>query len=417
MKFPPIATWLVLMPWLVLSGQAQTDSLGSRLGEQVETTLTDPAFQQGGWEAFRLAPPQMSPSWSSGDFSAQVATLAGVYYDDNILQDNQQRLEDERFLLEPSLRLRWMPSTAPADTGAEVFYAPQLTWFATHSRYNTVNHSGGANLTANFDKTTAELHYLASLSSDPGLQQTGQNQQLTHSLTLNGTRELGGKTRLSSQVDLGYGDVYGGTQYEQAGGRLLLEYHARERLALGAGYGLRFINVGSGLRMLFNEPQAEVLWAYTDRLHFTLRAGAQISTIDGSGAAEPQTGPLVAGSLSYIASEKTSVQLDLSHQRWASYYSNGQLDELTEFTAAVTHRFSDRVVVRLNSDIGDDDQMNPLQSTASAGTYTFWSVGCLLTYVLSPTRREAATLIRQPSTATSPASTSHIASNANPMQQ
>ena len=53
-------------------------------------------------------------------------------------------------------------------------------------------------------------------------------------------------------------------------------------------------------------------------------------------------------------------------------------------TASVNHRFSERIVVRLNGDYGYDDQINPLRNAASAGTYTFWSVGCLLTYVLSP---------------------------------
>ena len=61
----------------------------------------------------------------------------------------------------------------------------------------------------------------------------------------------------------------------------------------------------SGLGMLFNEPQAELLWAYTDRLHATLRAGAQIGTVEGAAGAGTQIGPLVAGSLAYAASEKT----------------------------------------------------------------------------------------------------------------
>ena len=330
-----------------------------------------------------MPPPQMSPSWSSGDFSAQLAAITGAFYDDNILQDNQERLEDERFILEPSLMLRWAPSTAPQGTGAEIFYTPQLTWFSHYSQYDTINHYGGANLTANFGKSTLDLHYLASLSSEPSLQQTGQNRQLTQTVTLDGTHELGGKSRLASEAEAGYGDVFGGSQYEEFGGRLLFEYHLRERLAVGVGYGLRYIDVQDGLSMLSNEPQADLLWAYTDRLHLTLRVGAQIGTVE-NGAASPQIGPLVAGSLSYMASEKTDLRLELSHQRWPSYYNNGQLDELTQITASLNHRFSERIVARFSCDLGYDDQINPLLNAASAGTYSFWSVGFILSYVVTP---------------------------------
>ena len=70
-------------------------------------------------KSFRLAPPRMSPSWSSGDFSVQLAAVAQVFYDDNILQDNLDRLGDMRFSLDPSVHLRWDPSTAPAGTSAQ----------------------------------------------------------------------------------------------------------------------------------------------------------------------------------------------------------------------------------------------------------------------------------------------------------
>jgi hypothetical protein len=320
-----------LLPLLALAsiGQAQTELMGTRLGEQVQTTLTDPAFQQGGWDAFRLAPPRMSPSWSSGDFSVQLAAVAQVFYDDNILQDNLDRLGDMRFSLDPSVHLRWDPSTAPAGTGVEVFFAPQLEWFDRYSQFNTVNYYGGADLAAFFGRTSGILHYRTALSSEPEMLQTARNQQHTENVSFEGTHELGGKTRLSSQFELGYGDISGGSQYWEFGGRLLLEYHLRERLALGAGYGLRYVDTQPGFGMLFNEPQAELLWAYTDRLHITLRAGVEIGMVEGSAAAGTQMGPLVAGSLSYAATEKTDLRLELSRQSQPSYYSTAQLDDLT----------------------------------------------------------------------------------------
>ena len=375
-----------LLPLLALAsiGQAQTELMGTRLGEQVQTTLTDPAFQQGGWDAFRLAPPRMSPSWSSGDFSVQLAAVAQVFYDDNILQDNLDRLGDMRFSLDPSVHLRWDPSTAPAGTGVEVFFAPQLEWFARYGQFNTVNYYGGADLAAFFGKTTGILHYRTALSSEPEMLQTSRNQQHTENVSLEAAHELGGKTRLSSQFELGYGDISGGSQYWEFGGRLLLEYHLRERLALGAGYGLRYVDTQPGFGMLFNEPQAELLWAYTDRLHITLRAGVQIGTVEGSAAAETEIGPLVAGSLSYAATEKTDLRLELSRQSQPSYYSTAQLDDLTRVSLGMRHRFSERIFADLNGEAGYDTQTNPLANSASAGSYAFWSVGCLIGYVLTP---------------------------------
>jgi hypothetical protein len=375
-----------LLPLLALAsiGQAQTELMGTRLGEQVQTTLTDPAFQQGGWDAFRLAPPRMSPSWSSGDFSVQLAAVAQVFYDDNILQDNLDRLGDMRFSLDPSVHLRWDPSTAPAGTGVEVFFAPQLEWFDRYSQLNTVNYYGGADLAAFFGRTSGILHYRTALSSEPEMLQTARNQQHTENVSFEGTHELGGKTRLSSQFELGYGDISGGSQYWEFGGRLLLEYHLRERLALGAGYGLRYVDTQPGFGMLFNEPQAELLWAYTDRLHITLRAGVEIGMVEGSAAAGTQMGPLVAGSLSYAATEKTDLRLELSRQSQPSYYSTAQLDDLTRVSLGMRHRFSERIFADLNGEAGYDTQTNPLANSASAGSYAFWSVGCLIGYVLTP---------------------------------
>jgi hypothetical protein len=374
---------LALLLGVASIGLAQTEPLGTRLGEQVQTTLTDPAYQQGGWDVFRLVPPPMSPSWSSGDFSAQLAAIAWAGYDDNILQDNSQRIEAMRFTLAPSLRLQWKPSTAPPGTGAELFYTPVLDWFVNHSQYDTVNHYGGADLAAFFGKSTLELHYRTALSSEPSMLQTSREQELTEAVVLDGTHELGNKTRLSSEFELGYGDIAGGSQYGDAGGRLLLEYHVRERLALGVGYGLRYMDVNPGLSMLFNEPQADFLWAYTDRFHISLRAGFQIGTVNDAPSAAVTIGPLVVGSLSYAVSEKTSLRLELSHQDWPSYYSAGQLNELTQATVAIHHTFSQRIFADLDGGPGYNNQINPLANTASAGSYSFWSVGCLVGYVFT----------------------------------
>jgi hypothetical protein len=377
------AGWVLLLA-LVSIGHAQTEPLGTRLGEQVETTLTDPAFQQGGWDAFRLVPPPMSPSWSYGDFSALLTAVAQVSYDDNILQDNRERLEDLRFSFDPSVHLRWNPSAAPPGTGVDVFFSPQLDWFAKYAQFNTVNYYGGADLAAFFGNSTARLQYRTAVYSEPGMLQTDRNQEHTEAVTLDATHELGGKTRLSSNFELGYGEIFGGAQYWEAGGRLFLEYHARERLALGLGYGLRYADTDPGLTLLFNEPQAELLWAYTDRLHMSLRAGVQIGTVEDSAAAGTQIGPLVAGSLSYATSDKTDLRLDLSRQRWPSYYSTAQLDELSRLTLALHHRFSDRVFANLDGDIGYDTQTSPLTGGVSAGSYAFWEVGCLVGYMLTP---------------------------------
>jgi hypothetical protein len=369
---------------LIRGAQAQTESLGTRLGEQVETTLTDPAYQQGGWDAFRLVPPPMSPSWSSGDFSIQLTATARVSYDDNVLQNNQQRVEDERFELEPAVRFRWAPKSAPAGTSAEVFYAPQLMWFANHSQFDTVNQYAGADLAGFFGKTTAELHYRTAFTSEPSMLQTARNLTHTESVILDANYELSGKTRLSSQTDLGYGDVSSGSQYWEGGSRLLMEYHVRERLALGAGYGVQYVDVQPGLSMLFNNPQADLLWAYTDRLHVSLRGGLQIGTVQDDPAAAMQIGPLVAGTLSYASSEKTTLGLGLSHQRQPSYFSGGQLDELTRVSGTVMHHFTERVFAGLEGDFGYNTQISLTANVPSGGSYTFWSVGCMAGYVLTP---------------------------------
>jgi hypothetical protein len=375
-----------LAPLLALAsiGHAQTAPLGTRLGEQVETTLTDAAYQQRRWDAFRLPPPLMRPSWSAGDFSAQITAAAQVSYDDNILQDNQQRIESVRSDLYPSLRFRWDPSTAPSGTGVEVFYTPQLEWFAQYSQFNTINHYAGANLAGVFGRTTGELHYQSAFYNEPDILQTSRNQTHTETVTLDVTHELGGKTRLSSEFEVGYGDIFSETRYEESGGRLLLEYQVRERLALGVGYGLRYVDTQPGLRLLFNEPQADLLWAYTDRLHVSLRVGAQIGTVDGSASAGTQTGPLVASSLFYTASDKTILRLEFSHQQWPSYYAASQLNDITRVSAGMHHRFSERVFADLDADLGYNSQNSPVTSTASAGNYSFWAVECVIGYALTP---------------------------------
>jgi len=378
------AACMVLLLALASIGHAQTEPLGTKLGEQVETTLTDPAYQQRRWDAFRLAPPPMRPSWSSGDFSAQLTAVAQVSYDDNILQDNQQRLESVRSDLYPGLRFRWDPSTSPSGTGVEVFYTPQLEWFARYSQFNTINHYAGANLAGVFGRTTGELHYQSALYTEPDILQTSRNQTHTESVTIDATHELGGKTRLSSEFELGYGDISGGTRYEESGGRLLLEYQVRERLALGVGYGLRYVDTQPGFRLLSNEPQADLLWAYTDRLHVSLRVGAQIGTVDGSASAGTQMDPLVAGSLFYTASDKTILRLEFSHQQWPSYYAASQLNDITRVSAGLHHRFSERVFADLDSDLGYNSQTSPLASTAFAGSYSFWSIACAIGYSFTP---------------------------------
>lgn len=48
------------------------------------------------------------------------------------------------------------------------------------------------------------------------------------------------------------------------------------------------------------------------------------------------------------------------------------------------HRFSERIYADLSGDVGYNTQVNPLANTASAGSYAFWSVGCIIGYVLTP---------------------------------
>jgi len=261
-----------------------------------------------------------------------------------------------------------------------------MDFFAEHSQYNTVNHHLGADLAGFFGSTTLELHNTLSMSSEPGLLQTQRNQTTMENSTLDATHELGAKTRLSSQFEAGGGDS-GSIRYWETGGRLLLDYHVSERLAIGGGYGLRYTDFSepaADIQMLINEPQMELLWAYTDRLHISLRGGAQFSHVTGSGASGDQTGPLVAGSLTYEASVKTDLHLELSHQRWPSYYTLAQLDELTQVSTSMKHRFSERISTEMGGALGFNTETSPVPYIPSAGSYRFWSVNGLLIYMISP---------------------------------
>jgi len=117
-----------------------------------------PAYQQRRWDAFRLAPP---PCALPGALATSAPNL----------------MPSHRFLMtttssrtissaSKACGLIYTPACASGGilhgavrTGVEVFYTPQLEWFARYSQFNTINHYAGANLAGVFGRTTAELHY------------------------------------------------------------------------------------------------------------------------------------------------------------------------------------------------------------------------------------------------------------------
>jgi len=66
-------------------------------------------------------------------------------------------------------------------------------------------------------------------------------------VTIDATHELGGKTRLSSEFELGYGDI--SAERDMKNPVAVCSWNTGARTAcLGVGYGLRYVDTQPGFR-------------------------------------------------------------------------------------------------------------------------------------------------------------------------
>ena len=375
-----------ILPFFQVTSPAQTTqaTLGEKVGGQLQSSEVSTTTSPRSWDAFRLAPPPMSPFLRSGDFSLETVVTTGIGYDDNLTQRDDVRLRDFRWEFAPQFRARYEPSSWSVGSRAELNYTPQAVLYADHGDLNTVNHEGSIGLSLAEGKSTLDLKHWFSLSSLPELMQYGSDRRHQERTTLEGSRELGGRTRLGAQLRAEYSDIQNGLRYWEFGERTRLDYLVRERLALGLGYGISYVDLSQGVQFLVHEPMVGVQWVASEQTRLWMGAGVEFLSPMNSSDGKSQTGALLEASATHAISEKTSLQANLSHKQRPSYYAAGQLDTVSQGTVSVSYKMTERVTATTGGTFGYVEQSSYSSSLSSAGSYSFWQSSSSLQYGLSP---------------------------------
>ena len=381
----PVACGLPLFTFDALAQNTsapQSEKLGAAMqttSPTGATTLTSPSA----WDAFRYPVPPMSPSWRSGDLSVQVVANTGITYDDSILQSSAQAERDFIWEFSPQFRARWEPASWATGNMLELAYSPQAQVYFDHGSLDTVNHSGGISLAWSRGKTTVDFNHQAALTSQPELIQTGRDRQHQENTTLSITREVGARTRLDTRLHNNYNQVQGGLSNWEFGGGEMLDYLVRERLAIGAGYGLSYADSGSVFQALIHEPQVELKWLLAERTRIGIATGVEILCPTGTSGGDTKSGLMVNATASHTLTDKTSLQLGLSRNQRPSRYAGGQLDELSQATFGVSYQLSERIRASTTGSYGYNTQTAYSSSVTSAGSYSYWQAGLSLDYSLT----------------------------------
>ena len=343
------------------------------------TTLTSPSS----WDAFRYPVPPISPFWRSGDLSVEAITMTGVKFDDNIIQNASQPIRDFRWEFAPQFRSRLESASWATGNMLEVSYSPQGLVYFDHGDLDTVNHKGGLSLAWSGGKTTVDFKHEASLTSEPELIQSGRDRRHEETTTLSITREIGARTRLDTRLHYNYNQVQGGLRNCEFAGGEMLDYLVRERLAVGAGYGLSHVESSGIFQALIHTPQVELKWLLGEGTRIGIGAGVEILCPTSTSGGDTKSGLMVNASASHALTGKTSLQLGLTRNQRPSRYAGGQLDELSQATLGIAHQFSERLSAITTGSYGYNTQTAYSSSVTSAGSYSYWQAGLSVQYSLT----------------------------------
>jgi hypothetical protein len=366
---------------------APPDTLGTRLAESMAPTETGRPRSESAWDMFRLAPPPRSPGIALGqDWGLRPGATAGIAYDDNLVQRKNAVGDGYGFLM-PELSLGWEPVNLPEGNALELGYAPRRYQYFRKTQYDRWDHAADGSLTLVRGRSRLDMSHRYLDTADPSISQSGRPERRQHLSQVKVARELGEKTRLS--VD-GRRDDMKVTSYatlEYAGG-LLAEILPRPTLAAGLGYHYRDVETarssGSQADSHIHEPTANLRWRPSEKWLFTLRAGAQFTSVKSSGGDRDQVSPLGAVAVNYTPSDKTRLLAEFSSDKRLSYWTVGQFDQTTQLRVAGEHHLSSRFTLTGSGWVGGNRQTAVRSGASSGGTYHFWEVATGIGYQVSP---------------------------------
>jgi hypothetical protein len=141
---------------------------------------------------------------------------------------------------------------------------------------------------------------------------------------------------------------------------------------------------GSQADSHIHEPTANLRWRPSEKWLFTLRAGAQFTSVKSSGGDRDQVSPLGAVAVNYTPSDKTRLLAEFSSDKRLSYWTVGQFDQTTQLRVAGEHHLSSRFTLTGSGWVGGNRQTAVRSGASSGGTYHFWEVATGIGYQVSP---------------------------------
>lgn len=226
-------------------------------------------------------------------------------------------------------------------------YTPTWTFYSNPVFSDTVDHAFSLNGQALFTDGSIRFSQSYEVSNSPRIETGRQTHEETADTSLAFNYRLGRKTRLELTLGQNLRYVEDAQNSYSWSMQNMYHYQISNRISLGAGFDLGYVDVTPGIDMTYTRPQVRIGWRPTNKLSLNVNAGAEQRRFKRSGSADLNS-PTYGAAVYYQPVEWTTLSLAGNRGVSASYFAN-QVNDSTSWNIGLNQRLLQRINLNMSA--------------------------------------------------------------------
>jgi hypothetical protein len=319
-------------------------------------------------------------------------------YNDNIFNVQKPRTADYITTISPTFTLEVGDAVKREDNFAAISYQPQPQIFAENSDQTTINENLQLALQYKFPRLTENLSFGYIKDSNPTASDIGRVEYRLYNLNWANSYAIGARTAFEAELRASATDYNSQfyTNYSTTSVAVQLAYEASAKLALTLGPYMGLTRIEGGSDQVFEGIRLGFRYDSLKKLSFHGSLGAQALQYRGTNAGNNEgfSTPTFALGLTYLATPKRTLTLDLARSTQNSGSANGQVYINTTASVGITQIFfrSWNFALRLGYNAlayqgSNNDHTDTYVTFSPSLGYSFWQDRCLWSIYYTRTQR------------------------------
>ncbi len=281
-----------------------------------------------------------------GSFNFFPRASASVFYDDNILIRETNKVDDVVWALRPGITVASSDMTTNGGKSLTLSYDPSFLIYTDQTDESTINHVGVLSASLAFTKLSLGLSQTVSSATEPVVETGGRTDRLALGTALTSRYAFGEKLSAEMNFGLDITDYPGRNSWDWSN-RDWLNYQYSTKLKLGVGLTLGYIDMEGFPDQNYENLLLRAIYSASEKLDVNATAG--LDWRQYRSGVDDTLAPVWDLAAVYRPQERTALSLGLFQRYYASAYYGDQNYLSTGVNVGLRQQLLTRYVLNLTA--------------------------------------------------------------------